>query len=138
MSERDRQFRQLYLSLRIRDQQRFYGDRAREYRSAHRQVVHVRNGLLLASAIAGVIAQTTHGTARAAWAVAAAVLSSLAGAATAYDALFGFSKLEKLYSDAAQNLDEAALDWTEPGANVGDELDRVEWIFRSERGGQVR
>jgi len=134
MNEREQQFRRLYRRLRIEDQQRYYSMRAKEYRSAHRQVVVVRNMLLLAAALAGVVAQATNGSARAAWAVAAAVLGSLAGAVTAYESLIGFPQLEKLYTDAERNLEEAAIDWDESGARMDDEIDRVEWIFRSERG----
>jgi hypothetical protein len=134
MNDRERQFRRLYRRLRIEDQRRYYSMRAKEYRSAHRQVVVVRNVLLLAAALAGVVAQATNGSARAAWAVVAAVLGSLAGAVTAYESLVGFPQLEKLYSDAERNLEEAAIDWDEPGARMADEIDRVEWVFRSERG----
>ena len=134
MNDRERKFRRLYRRLRIEDQRRYYSMRAKEYRSAHRQVVVVRNVLLLAAALAGVVAQATNGSARAAWAVVAAVLGSLAGAVTAYESLIGFPQLEKLYSDAERNLEEAAIDWDEPGARMADEIDRVEWVFRSERG----
>jgi len=134
MSERERQFRRLYRRLRIDDQRQFYSLRAREYHAAHRQVVIVRNILLLAAALAGIISQTTAGTARAAWALAAAVLGSLAGAVTAFESLIGFPQLEKLYTDAERNLEEAAIDWDEPATTTAAEIDRVEWIFRSERG----
>lgn len=134
MSDRDVQFRRLYRSLRIEDQQRYYDARAKEYGDAHRQVVVVRNILLLAAAVAGVISQAANGSARGGWAVVAAVLGSLAGALTAYEALVGFPQLAKLYADAERNLEEAAIDWDEPGARTADEIERVEWIFRSERG----
>jgi hypothetical protein len=134
MSDRNRQFRELYRRLRIEDQRRYYHARAKEYGDAHRQVVVVRNFLLLAAAVAGVVSQAVAGTARGGWAVAAAVLSSLAGALTAYEALIGFPQLAKLYADAERNLEEAAIDWDEPDARTADEIERVEWIFRSERG----
>ena len=134
MTDRSRQFRDLYSALRIHDQRKYYADRAKEYRAAHRQVVVVRNVFLLAAAASGLIAQIFDGTPRAAWGIAAAVLGSLAGALTAYDSLIGFPQLEKLYSDAERNLEEAAIDWDLPEADLAAELDRVEWIFRSERG----
>lgn len=134
MSERDLQFRRLYRRLRIEGQQRYYHARAKEYGDAHRQVVVVRNTLLLAAAVAGVVSQVATGSARGGWAVAAAVLSSLAGALTAYEALIGFPQLAKLYADADRNLEEAAIDWDEPDVRTADEIERVEWIFRSERG----
>jgi hypothetical protein len=134
MRERDRQFRLLYRQLRIEDQRRYYHLRAKEYAAAHRQVVVIRNILLFGAAIAGVVSQFADGAARGGWAVAAAVLGSLAGALTAYEALIGFPQLTKLYADAERNLEEAAIDWDEPDANTADEIERVEWIFRSERG----
>lgn len=134
MSTREDDFRRLYRQLRIDDQQRFYSLRAREYHDAHRQVVVVRNVLLLAASLAGIVSQATEGTARAAWALGAAVLSSLAGAVTAYESLIGFPQLEKLYTDAERNLEEAAIDWDEPATTTASEIERVESIFRSERG----
>lgn len=134
MTERDRQFRALYRRMRIDDQRTYYAARAREYRTAHDQVVLVRNALLMAAAIAGVVSQAVHDDARAGWAVGAAVLGALAGAVTAYESLIGFPQLAKLYSDAERNLEEAGIDWDEPGADLAREIERVEWVFRSERG----
>ncbi len=136
MSERDRQFRDFYATLRIRDQLTYYRNRCDEYGRAHRQVVVVRTTLLLLAAAAGVVGQFADGTGRAAWAVVAAVLASLAGAVTAYEALIGFPQLEKLFADAAHNLEEAEIDWDEAagGAAEDREIDRVEQIFRSEIG----
>ncbi|WP_433503807.1 SLATT domain-containing protein [Pseudonocardia halophobica] len=134
MKTRDQQFRALYRRMRIDDQRAYYAARAREYRAAHDQVVLVRNALLMAAAVAGVVSQAVHGTARAAWAVGAAVLGALAGAVTAYESLIGFPQLAKLYSDAERNLEEAGIDWDEPGADLAREIERVEWVFRSERG----
>jgi hypothetical protein len=134
VTDRDGQFRALYRRMRIEDQRTWYEARAREYWTAHDQVVLVRNALLMAAAVAGVVSQAVHGTARAAWAIGAAVLGALAGAVTAYESLIGFPQLAKLYSDAERNLDEAGIDWDEPGTDVAREIERVEWVFRSERG----
>ena len=59
MSDRDGEFRRLYRRLRIDDQRRYYSLRSKEYRSAHRQVVVVRNILLLGAALSGVVSQAT-------------------------------------------------------------------------------
>jgi conflict system pore-forming effector with SLATT domain len=133
---RDEEFRRLYALLRIRDQLRYYSDRRVEYGNAHRQVVIVRNMLLLAAAAAGAVGQIVEGTARATCAVVAAVLASLAGAVTAFESLIGFPQLEKLYTDAVRNLEEAEIDWdaVEPDADVTAEIERVESIFRCEIG----
>jgi hypothetical protein len=50
VSDRAREFHQLYAALRIEDQLAFYRSRAAEYRTAHRQAVVVRNSLLFAAA----------------------------------------------------------------------------------------
>lgn len=136
MSNRDQEFRRFYATLRIRNQRKYYSARAAEYQKAHRQAVIARNLLLLAAAAAGVIGQTTDGTARAAWAVAAAILASLAGAITAFESLIGFPQLEKLYSDGQHNLEEAEIDWdaAKPDTDLDAEIERVEGIFRSEIG----
>ena len=136
MSDRAGDFHRLFLKLRINDQLRFYTARRDEYRAAHRQVVIVRNALLIGAALAGVIGQFMADTARGGWSVGAAVLAALAGAVTAYEALIGFPQLDKLYSDAARNLEEARIDWEEldPQADPTAEVERVEDVFSRERG----
>lgn len=134
MNDRDRDFRRLYAELRIRDQQSYLRSRVAEYGSASRQAAVIRNVLLLAAALGGCAGQFTQGSGRAIWAVTSAVLAVLAAALTAYEAFFGFAQQEKRYGDAADNLDEAALDWDEPGGDLTAEVERVEGIFRSETG----
>ena len=135
-ADRARAFHRLYLRLRIDDQLRFYQDRRTEYATAHRQAVILRTALLLGAAAAGVITQSTNGTARAAWAVAGALLAALAAAVTAFETLVGFPQLEKIYGDAARNLEEAKVDWedVDPARVPVQEVERVEDVFRSERG----
>ncbi|MGH3565946.1 MAG: SLATT domain-containing protein [Pseudonocardia sp.] len=136
MSDRAREFHRLFLRLRIADQLGYYSSRRTEYRRAHRQAVVVRNALLFAAAVAGGVGQFTVGTARAGWAVVGAVLASLAAAVTAFETLIGFPQLDKLFSDAARNLEEAAIDWEEadPHSDLTAEINRVEGVFRSENG----
>ena len=135
-ADRARAFHRLYLRLRIDDQLRYYQARRGEYAHAHRQVVVLRSALLLGAAAAGVITQSTTGTARAAWAVTGALLAALAGAVTAFETLVGFPQLEKVYGDAARNLEEAKVDWedVDPETVPEHEVERVEDVFRSERG----
>jgi SMODS and SLOG-associating 2TM effector domain 1 len=135
-ADRARAFHRFYLRLRIDDQLRFYRDRRTEYATAHRQAVVLRTALLLGAAAAGVVTQSTAGQARAAWAVAGALLAALAAAVTAFETLVGFPQLEKVYGDAARNLEEAKVDWedVDPDAVPEAEVDRVEDVFRSERG----
>jgi hypothetical protein len=135
-ADRARAFHRLYLRLRIDDQLRFYQLRRKEYGNAHHQAVVLRTALLLGAAAAGVVTQSTTGTARAAWAVAGALLAALAAAVTAFETLIGFPQLEKLYGDAARNLEEAKVDWedVDPATIPAAEVARVEDVFRSERG----
>lgn len=135
-ADRTRAFHRFYLRLRIDDQLRFYHARRTEYAGAHRQAVVLRTALLFGAAAAGVVTQSTAGTARAAWAVAGALLAALAAAVTAFETLVGFPQLEKVYGDAARNLEEAKLDWEDldPETVPEREIERVEEVFRSERG----
>ncbi len=136
-ADRARAFHRLYLRLRIDDQLRYYQARRGEYANAHRQAVVLRTALLLGAAAAGVVTQsTTSPQARAAWAVAGALLAALAAAVTAFETLVGFPQLEKVYGDAARNLEEAKVDWedVDPETVPEREVERVEDVFRSERG----
>ena len=134
--DRARAFHRLYLRLRIDDQLHYYQERRTEYATAHRQAVVLRTALLFGAAAAGVVTQSTAGTARAAWAVAGALLAALAAAVTAFETLVGFPQLEKVYGDAARNLEEAKVDWedVDPETVPEHEVERVEDVFRSERG----
>jgi hypothetical protein len=134
--DRAREFHDLYTALRIRGQLEFYRGRRDEYARANRQAIVVRNMLLVGAAIAGAASQLADGGGRAGCAVAGAVLGALAAAVAAYAALIGFPQLEKLYSDAARNLEEADLDWSDldPATDLTSEIERVEGVFRSEIG----
>jgi hypothetical protein len=136
MADRETEFHALYRDLRIVHQKRFYKARGEEYQAAHRQVIVVRNVLLVAAALAGVAGQLTSGTARVAVTLAAAALAASAGVVTAFGALIGFPRLSKLYSDAEINLAAAEIDWDslDPHGDVTGCLDRVEEIFRKENG----
>lgn len=136
MSARAREFHEMYATLLISNQLSYYRNRASEYQKAHGEAVIVRNLLLLGAATAGAIGQFSNGTPRAAVAIVAAAFAALAGAVTAYEALIGFPQLGKLYSDAARNLEEAAIDWqvADSGTDLSAEVERVEAIFRSEVG----
>lgn len=136
MTERAEQFHGLFLALRIEEQRVYYTERSREYRKAHEQAVIVRNVLLLGAAVAGGIGPFVPDRVRAILGVVGAVLGALAAAVTAFETLIGFPQLEKIYGDAARNLEEAKLDWQDldPDTMSAAEFERVEDVFRSERG----
>jgi len=135
MSGRDEQFRKLYKDLRIDDQLDFYEKRGREYKQANQQAIVVRTVLLALAALAGLVAQLATGTGRAALGVVAALLAALAAAVTAYESLIGFTQLDKLYNDAALNLEAEGIGWMSAGPHdLEAELGKVEQIFSSENG----
>jgi hypothetical protein len=137
MSDRGAQFHAMYRELRIADQREFYLSRRLEYEAAHEQAVTVRNVLLLLSGAAGALGQIQTGTGRALAGLLAALLATLAGAVTAFEAIIGFPQLRKLYDDAEYNLKEAEIDWDAAGGSHHDlaaDVDRVEGIFHTENG----
>jgi hypothetical protein len=136
MTDRNSDFHSLFLDLRIEDQLTYYEARRTEYVAAHRQAVVLRTILLLGAAAAGIVGQAATGTARAVCAVVGALCAALAGAVTAYETLVGFPQLEKLYRDTVRNLEEARADWKDvaPGTTDAAEVERVEDVFRVERG----
>jgi hypothetical protein len=111
MTDRVRQFRSLYLDMRIQRQRHFYERRARDYESAHRQAVVLRSALLALAMVLGIVAQFVSGMSRGVLGVVAAFLATLAGAVTAFEALIGFGSLSRLYRDTALNLAESEIDW---------------------------
>ncbi len=133
---RQAQFRALFGKLRIDDQLTFYTARRDEYRNAHRQAIIVRNVLLVLAAVCGGIGLGFDQQVRAGLGVAAAVFGGLAAAITGFESLIGFARLEKLYSDAVNNLTRAKIDWIglEDDADDAAEVARVEEIFQTENG----
>src|SRR5262249_19521611 len=133
MTGRAEQFRELYKYLRIVDQLDFYEKRGREYKKANQQAIVLRTVLLALAALPGLVAQLATGTGRAALGVVAALLAAMAAAVTAYESLIGFTQLDKLYSDAALNLQAVGIDWDSAGPHdLEAELGKTEEIFRSE------
>lgn len=136
MTDRARQFRDLYKEMRIAHQRGWYEQRSDEYKRASQQAILARNVLLILAALAGLAGQATTGTGRAAAGVVAALLAALAAAVTVFESLIGFAQLSKLYNDALLNLKAAEIDWdsTGPHDDLAAEVGRVEQIFRTENG----
>jgi hypothetical protein len=137
VNDRAEPFRRLYQDLRIADQAAWYTNRSAEYMTAHAQAITVRNVLLFAAALSGLVLQLLEeGSGRAVFGVIAAVLAAMAGGLTAYEGLIGFDHLSKLYGDAAHSLAEAELDWEAAGAggDIAADVKKVERIFRIENG----
>lgn len=137
MSSREQQFVELYRLARVEDQRTYYEGKAVKYQAAHQQ-------LLLASAIvfgvSGAVAllAATDVSGKLVWAILAAVLPAVTTAFAAYEGLFAFERIAKLYRDAARNLRrvQPPLLGDEPSAQtaVAHYVENIESIFERERG----
>jgi hypothetical protein len=104
VNERARQALLLLQEARFKDQlENYYARTAAEYARASAQSVALSAVLLslttLAGTLAGLDIAGAHG-----WAIAAAILPAVATALAAYDALFGFERVSKLFFDAIRSL----------------------------------
>src|SRR5215472_13752255 len=133
------QFTEFYLKDRIGDQLGFYHRRRVEAEKAHDQAIHAKWALSTLAAIAGSVGAAVPGW-RADLAIAAAFLAAAATALTAYQSLYAFPRLAKLYRDAEMSL--SAL--TAAGKTLGsagrteeqtrEVVNRIEMIFTQETG----
>ena len=104
MSDRERQALTVLQAARVEDQlENYYGRTAAEYARASAQSVAVSAVLLSLTTLTGTLAGLDIGG-NAGWAIAAAILPALATALAAYDALFGFERVSKLFFDAIRSL----------------------------------
>jgi hypothetical protein len=136
--ERARQFAALYAEDRIGDQLRFYHDRRVAAERARDQAIHAKWALSTLAAIAGSVGAAVPDW-RTGLAIAAAFLAATATAVAAYQSLYGFPRLAKIYQDAERSL--SALNAAGAGFNADlppEEIralaERVESIFRQENG----
>jgi hypothetical protein len=105
MAERDRTVLTVYLEHRVKDQlSEFYEPRRREYLSAYRQSLVLKALLLALGGIAGIVAGINLAGLRPAWAVLAAAFPAVSTALAAYDGLFSFDRLAKVYGDVLTAL----------------------------------
>ncbi|MFF4879406.1 hypothetical protein [Micromonospora sp. NPDC000668] len=123
----------MYKSVRIAGQLTYYRNRVDEYTRANQQAIIVRNTLLGLAPMAGAVSQFADGGGRTAAGLVAALLASLAGSVTAFEALIGFAPTAKLYVDAAVSLEEACLRW-DTGNDLATDVERIEQVFHAEAG----
>jgi len=124
---------EVYRRARVDDQRVFYERRAETFENAHQQ-------LLLASAVVFGVSATVGLLAgldvpgKVVFAIVAAVLPAVTTVLTAYEGLFAFQRVAKLYRDAARNL--RRLDPPTPGdaAAIARYVAEVERVFTNERG----
>jgi SMODS and SLOG-associating 2TM effector domain 1 len=137
VSNRAQQFVEVYRQARVEDQRNYYLRSAREYEAAHRQLLFTSSLVFGVSSAVGLIAGLDV-PGKLIWAILAAVLPAITTVLTAYDGLYAFERIAKLYNDAVRNLRlvEAPTlsDPSEERAAVAAYVAQVEEIFKRERG----
>jgi SMODS and SLOG-associating 2TM effector domain 1 len=139
MNERSRQALALYRAARVHDQADYYRRTSAEYDRAGAQSVAVSAVLLSLTTLAGALAGLEI-SGKLGWAIAAAVIPAVSTALAAYDAVFGFERVSKLFGDAMRSLrlveepDLAGItDETEAAAKVAAYAGSVEDILLKEQ-----
>ena len=136
MTERADDFAKLYEQDRFRYQLNWYRGRRADAERSRDQAIHAKWILSTLAAIAGSV-----GAALPAWrtglAIAAAFLAAAATALAAYQSLYAFPRLAKLYQDAENSL--AALNAAEmafrpglPATETQALVTRIEKVFAQE------
>lgn len=137
-AERAVQFAELYKEARIDDQLAFYNGRRVENEKAHDQAIRLKWTLSTLAAIAGAVGAALP-EARTALAIAAAFLAAAATAMAAYQSLYAFPRLAKLYRDAELSLSALAAAREAMGSGLSPEqaralVERIEKVFSQENG----
>jgi hypothetical protein len=137
VSDRSQQFVEVYTRARVEDQRDYYRRRAEDFQRSHRQLLLISSIVFGLSGAAGLVAGLDV-PGKLIWAIVAAVLPAITTAIAAYDGLYAFERLTKLYTDAARNLRlvEAPKLADSPGdrATIANFVVQVEEIFKRERG----
>jgi SMODS and SLOG-associating 2TM effector domain 1 len=138
MTERADQFAALYAEDRFGDQRDWYHQRRVEAEKARDQTIHAKWVFSTLAAMAGSVAAAVPDW-RTGLAIAAAFLAATAASLTAFQTLFAFPRLAKLYKDAEMSL--MALDAAgaafRPGLSQAETrslVERVEKVFLQENG----
>jgi hypothetical protein len=133
---RNSEFAALYTEDRLLDQLNFYNKRRVEAERARDQAIGAKAVLLGLAAVAGVVGATYSAT-RPEMAITAAFLAAFATALTAYQSLYAYPRLAKLYKDAETSLTAlralglgAELEASELRARV----ELIETVFTQENG----
>jgi hypothetical protein len=139
MAERDRMVLQVYQEYRVQDQiEQFYKPRRTEYLSAYRQSLVVKAVLIALGGVAGIFAGINLGGIRSIWSVVAAALPAVSTALVAYDGLFSFDRLAKVYGDvvtAVMLLDRPTeAEVVADGSTLANYVTAAETIFLNEQG----
>ena len=137
VNDRDQQFARVYREARVDDQRRYYEDRARRFDSAHRQLLLISALVFGVSAAVSLLAGLDV-PGKVVFAIVAAVLPAITTVLSAYEGLYAFDRIAKLYRDAARNLrrlDPPSLSGSgSETAAVAEYVAEVEQVLASERG----
>lgn len=136
MSERSRQFAEFYLKDRLEQQLNWYQGRRAEAEKARDQAIWGKGVLLALSALAGALGAIFPNL-RVGLAIAASFLAALATALTAYQALYGFPRIAKLYQDAETSLNALRALGLNPELPIYElraRVARIESVFGQENG----
>jgi hypothetical protein len=143
VNERAQQFVEVYRQARVEDQLKYYDRSAKKLESAHRQLLLTSAVVFGLSGAFGLIAGLDV-PGKLVWAIVATILPALTTALSAFEGLYAFERLAKLYGDAARNLKRVQspklADGEDERAAVARYVADVERIFRNERGqwGQLK
>jgi SMODS and SLOG-associating 2TM effector domain 1 len=143
VNERAQQFVEVYRQARVEDQLKYYDRSAKRLESAHRQLLLTSAVVFGLSGAFGLIAGLDV-PGKLVWAIVATLLPALTTALSAFEGLYAFERLAKLYGDAARNLKRVQApqfaDGEDERAAVAGYVADVERIFRNERGqwGQLK
>lgn len=137
MSDRAQQFVEVYRQARLDDQRNYYERSARRFQAAQRQLLLTSAVVFGMSGAVGLIAGLDV-SGKLVWAILAAILPAVTTVLSAYEGLYAFERIAKLYRDAARNLRRvetptlsAAID---EGTAIAQYVAEVEQIFTNERG----
>lgn len=138
MTDRAAQFAALYAEDRIAHQLDFYHKRRVEFEKARDQAINAKWTLATLAAIAGSVGAAVPAW-RAGLAIAASFLAAAATALTAYQSLYAFPRLAKLYHDAETSLSSLSAAGKAFSPDLSPQetrklVDRVEKIFLQENG----
>jgi hypothetical protein len=131
------QFVEVYRQARIDDQRSFYERRASSFEVAHRQLLLTSAIVFGLTAAIGLIAGLNV-PGKLVWAILAAILPAITTVLAAYEGLYAFERIAKLYRDAARNLRRVETPKlsgaVDEDAAVAHYVAEVEQIFTNERG----
>lgn len=137
MSDRAQQFVEVYRQARVEEQRTYYEQSARKFQDAYRQLLLTSSVVFGLSAAVGLVAGLDV-PGKLVWAILAAILPAVTTVLSAYEGLYAFERIAKLYRDAARNLRRVQAPSVSgadgEGAAVAQYVDEVEQVFTNERG----